>query len=305
MKSPDSLHHRLPAVALGLGLAFASGCHQAYFGVEGTVRGPITPGDSVVVLAAGDIASCGTPGDERTAAILDTIPGLVLALGDNAYTDGSAAEYRACYTPTWGRHLERTRSIPGNHDYHTPGAAAYYAYFGERAGPVGRGWYSFDRGAWHIVALNTSASMAAGSEQERWLRADLAAHPRRCTLAVMHHPRFSSGLHGDNRSVAPLWRALYEAGADVVLSGHDHVYERFLRMAPDGRVDPERGIRSFVVGTGGAHHIGFYRRAAGSQARFDRDWGVLKLTLRADRYEWEFITATDGRSLDHGEEACR
>ena len=293
---------RIPAA---LGLLLASGFLQAYLGAEGTVAGPVAPGDSVVVLAAGDIASCGTPGDERTAALLDTIPGVILALGDNAYSSGSAAEYRDCYAPTWGRHLDRTRAAPGNHDYHTPGAAAYYAYYGERAGPAGRGWHGFDVGAWHVVMLNTSAPMGAGSAQERWLRDDLAAHPGRCALAVLHHPRFSSGLHGDNRSVTPLWRALYEAGVDVVLSGHDHVYERFQRMTPDGRPDPERGIRSFVVGTGGAHHVGFYRRSPGSEVRLDRTWGVLKLTLRADRYEWEFVSAADGRALDHGEDPCR
>ena len=297
---------RRPALpALGLALALAYGCSQAYFGAEGSVAGAVAPGDSVVVLAAGDIASCSTQGDERTAALLDSIPGLILALGDNAYFSGSAAEYQRCYAPNWGRHLDRTRAIPGNHDYHTPGAAAYFAYYGERAGPAGQGWYSFDVGAWHVVSLNSSVPMARGSEQERWLRADLAAHPRKCTLAVMHHPRFSSGLHGANPAVIPLWEALHEAGADVVLSGHDHVYERFVRMAPDGRADPERGIRSFVVGTGGAHHNGFYSRARGSQVRFDGHWGVLKLTLRADRYEWEFITAADGRPLDHGEAACR
>lgn len=302
MRHPDRLHRRL---AIGLGLLLAAACSQAHFGAEGTLRGPAAPGDSVVVLAAGDIASCSTPGDERTAALLDTIPGLVLAMGDNAYFDGSEAEYRECYTPTWGRHLERTRAVPGNHDYHTPGAAAFHAYFGERAGPDGRGYYGFDLGAWHVVMLDTSAPMAAGSAQERWLRDDLAAHPTRCTLAVLHHPRFSSGLHGNNSAVIPLWRALYEAGVDLVLSGHDHVYERFLRLTPDGRPDPERGIRSFVVGTGGAHQVGFFRRSRGSEVRYDGDWGVLKLTLRADRYEWEFVTATAGRALDHGEDPCR
>lgn len=302
MRHPDPLHRHL---ATGLGLLLATACSQAHFGAEGTVRGAVAAGDSAVVLAAGDIASCNTPGDERTAAILDTIPGLVLALGDNAYVHGTEAEYRDCYTPSWGRHRDRTRAAPGNHDYHTPGAAAYYAYFGERAGPAGRGYYSFDVGAWHVVMLNTSAPMAPGSAQERWLRDDLAAHPSRCTLAVLHHPRFSSGLHGNNARVVPLWQALYDAGADVVLSGHDHMYERFLRLTPEGRPDAERGIRSFVVGTGGAHHVGFYRRSRGSEVRFDGDWGVLKLTLRADRYEWEFITATDGRALDHGEDPCR
>jgi hypothetical protein len=302
---PRRIFHRLTLPAFASGLALACGCSQTYLGTEGAVTGAVAPGDSVVVLAAGDIASCATPGDELTAAVLDTIPGLILALGDNAYFSGSAAEYRTCYAPTWGRHLQRTRSAPGNHDYRTAGAAGYFAYFGERAGPPGRGWYSFDVGAWHVVFLNTSARMQPGSEQERWLRADLAAHPRRCTLAVMHHPRFSSGLHGANPAVIPLWRALHEAGADVVLSGHDHVYERFVRMTPEGHPDRERGIRSFVVGTGGAHHVGFYGRAAGSQARLDREWGVLKLTLRADRYEWEFVTAVGGRRLDHGEDPCR
>lgn len=297
--------HRPLSPALACGLLLASGCAQAYFGAEGTVRGPVAPGDSVVVLAAGDVASCRTTGDEATAAILDTLPGVVLALGDNAYFDGSAAEYRDCYARTWGRFLDRTRPAPGNHDYHTPGAAAYFAYFGERAGPAGTGWYSFDVGAWHVVSLNTSAPMAPGSAQERWLRADLAAHPARCALALLHHPRFSSGLHGDNRSVIPLWRALHQAGVDVVLSGHDHVYERFLRMDPGGRPDPERGIRQFVVGTGGAHHVGFYARTRGSQARLSGRWGVLQLTLRAGRYEWAFVDATDGRALDHGEDPCR
>ncbi|HET7231415.1 MAG TPA: metallophosphoesterase [Longimicrobium sp.] len=303
MRHANPLHRRR-VTALGIALA-AAGCGQAYFGGEGTVAGPVAPGDSVVVLAAGDIASCETPGDEHTAAILDTIPGAVLALGDNAYVDGSGAEYRACYTPTWGRHLERTRAAPGNHDYHTRGAAAFFAYFGERAGPPGRGYFSFELGAWHVVMLNTSAPMAAGSAQEQWLRGDLAAHPGRCTLAVLHHPRFSSGVHGDNAPVAPLWRALYDAGADLVLSGHDHVYERFLRLTPDGRPDPGRGIRSFVVGTGGARHTPFRRRARGSEARLDGTWGVLKLTLRADRYEWAFVTAASGRALDHGEDPCR
>ena len=153
--------------------------------------------------------------------------------------------------------------------------------------------------------LNTNLPMAPGSAQEEWLRADLAEHPSRCTLAVLHHPRYSSSLHGSNTSVIPLWRALHEGGADIVLSGHDHVYERFVRMAPDGTPDPERGIRSFVVGTGGARHYRFMRRAPGSAFRLDQSWGVLRLTLRADRYEWEYLDAGGGRALDHGGEACR
>lgn len=288
---------------LALGLALSSGCTGPYFGTEGALAGPPSPGDSVIVLAAGDIADCRTPGDEATASMLDTLSGMILALGDNAYVNGSESEYRDCYASTWGRHLERTWAAPGNHDYNTSGAAAYYAYYGGHAGPQGRGYYSFDAGPWHVVMLNTNVAMLPGSAQEEWLRADLAEHPATCTIAVLHHPRFSSSMHGSNASVVPLWRALHEAGTDVVLSGHDHVYERFLRMTPDRRADPERGIRSFVVGTGGARHYRFLRRAPGSAFRLDQAWGVLRLTLREDRYEWEFL-ATDGRVLDHGGEAC-
>lgn len=295
----------LAAAAAGVGLAGAVGCAGAYYGTEGALAGPMAPGDSLVVLAAGDIADCRTPGDEATAAMLDTLPGMILALGDNAYVDGTEREYRECYAPTWGRHRARTWPAPGNHDYNTRGAAAYYAYYGDRAGAPETGYYSFDAGGWHFVMMNTSLAMGPGSEQERWLRADLASHAGRCTLAVLHHPRFSSSMHGSNSSVVPLWRALYEAGVDLVLSGHDHVYERFLRMAPDGTPDPERGIRSFVVGTGGARHYRFFRAAPGSAFRLDQSWGVLRLTLRQDRYEWEFLDAGDGRSVDHGGEACR
>lgn len=294
----------LVAAAAGA-LIGAMGCAGPYYGTEGALENPVEPGDSLVVLAAGDIADCRSPGDEQTAALLDTIPGMVLALGDNAYVNGTEAEYRDCYAPTWGRHRERTWPAPGNHDYNTPGAAPYYAYFGDRAGEPGRGYYSFGAGDWHIVMLNSNLDVSAGSEQERWLREDLAANPTRCAVAVIHHPLFSSSWHGSNPPVAPLWQALYEAGVDVVLSGHDHVYERFLRMAPDGRPDPDRGIRSFVVGTGGARHYPFVRAAPGSAYRLDRSWGVLRLTLRNDRYEWEFLNAGDGRSMDHGGEACR
>ena len=295
---------RAPGILLpGLVLA-AFGCAGPYFGTEGALAGPMAPGDSLVVLAAGDIADCRTPGDERTAALLDTLPGMILALGDNAYVNGSESEYRNCYAPTWGRHRDRTWPAPGNHDYNTPGAAAYYAYYGDRAGEPGRGYYSFDAGGWHVVMLNTNLRAQAALEQERWLRADLAEHGVPCTIAVLHHPRYSSSMHGSNTFVTPLWRVLHQAGTDVVLSGHDHVYERFLRMGPDGTPDPEHGIRSFVVGTGGARHYRFFRRAPGSAFRLDQTWGVLRLTLRTDRYEWEFLSG-DGRTLDHGGEACR
>ncbi|HEU0053462.1 MAG TPA: metallophosphoesterase, partial [Longimicrobium sp.] len=174
------------------------------------------------VVAAGDIAGCFWRGDEATARLLDGIGGTVLALGDNVYQRGTPDQYTDCYGPTWGRHLERTRAVMGNHDYRTDHGAPYYAYFGERAGPAGKGWYSFDQDGWHVVALNSEVPMGEGSEQLAWLRADLAAHPVRCTLALMHRPRFSTGDHGDSERVKTAFRALYEAGVDVVLSGHDH-----------------------------------------------------------------------------------
>lgn len=288
-----------------LAVTSCGGCRQAYFGSEGMLVEPSPAGDSVVVLAAGDIATCDGEGDERTAAMLDTLPGVVLAVGDNAYYAGTAAEYRDCYAPTWGRHRARTRPAPGNHEYGTPGAAGYFAYFSELAGPPGRGWYSFDLGAWHLVSLNSNVSMAPGSDQDRWLRADLAAHSSRCTLAYFHHPRFSSGPHGSYPSVEPLWRALYEAGADVVLQAHDHGYERFLLMAPDGRPDPQHGLRSFVVGGGGARLYPYRGTVAGSQSRYDRGWSVLRLTLRAGSYEWELLTPGGPQPLEHGGDACR
>jgi 3',5'-cyclic AMP phosphodiesterase CpdA len=196
------------------------------------------------VLAAGDVADCRSPGDEATAAVLDRHGGTVLVLGDAVYESGSHQEFAECYQPTWGRHLHRTRAVPGNHEYHTPGAAGFFDYFGAAAGAPGSGWFSFDLGAWHVVGLNSNCkvvSCAAGSAQHRWLVADLAASGAACTLAFMHHPRFSSGPHGGTTAVAPLFTALHAAGADVVLAGHDHHYER---------THPVDGI-TYVVSGGG------------------------------------------------------
>jgi Calcineurin-like phosphoesterase len=205
---------------------------------------------STTVLAAGDIASCTTSGDEQTAALLDTLPGTVLTLRDTVYDDGSASQFARCYAPSWGRFRDRTYPAPGNHDYQTAGASGYYGFFGPRAGQPGNGWYSFNLGRWHLIALNSNCNAVGGcqpgSEQERWLWADLAAHPARCTLAFWHHPRFSSGTtHGSDPAVGGLWVALYQAGADVVLVGHEHNYERFAPLDPQGRVDPARACGSW------------------------------------------------------------
>ncbi|HEX5725957.1 MAG TPA: metallophosphoesterase, partial [Longimicrobiaceae bacterium] len=206
------------------------------------------------LVGAGDIASCWWRADESTARLLDKIDGVVFTVGDNVYQDGSLRQYARCYAPTWGRHLERTRPTPGNHDYKTRDGAGYFAYFGARAGEPGKGWYSYEVDGWHVVALNTEEEVGEDSEQLRWLREDLRRHRTRCTLAYMHHPRFSSGKHGGRDQLGPLWNLLYASGVEVVLAGHDHHYERFAPQTPDGRLDRAKGIRQFIVGTGGAPH---------------------------------------------------
>lgn len=266
-------------------------------------RGSPPPQNEVVVLAAGDIARCESRDDEATAALLDRLPGEVLTLGDHAYPNASAEDFRRCYHPSWGRHRARTRPTPGNHEYFQPGATPYFDYFGAAAGPRGRGWYSFDVGAWHVVSLNSEVSARAGSQQERWLRDDLQRHRDRCVLAYWHRPRFSSGQHGGTREVAALWRALQEAGAEVVLQAHDHHYERFGPLDADGRPDPN-GVRSFVVGTGGGERRIIRGGATGSMVAINGRPGVLRLTLRARSYAWEFIPVS-GAPMDRGEASCR
>jgi len=257
-----------------------------------------------VLVGAGDIAECSSAGDPATAAILDTIPGTVFTAGDNAYPDGTATDYANCYGPSWGRHKARTRPSPGNHEYHTSGASGYYKYFGAAAGDSGKGYYSYNLGDWHIISLNSNISMSAGSPQEQWLRADLAANTRTCTLAYWHHPRFSSGSHGSSTAPQPLWQALYEFNADVIVSGHDHNYQRFAPQAPAGAADPARGIRQFVVGTGGASHYNFSTQIANTEAYNVDTWGVLKLTLHAASYTWEFVPVAGMTYTDSGTGAC-
>lgn len=260
-----------------------------------------------VVVTAGDIADCASNGDEATALLLDQIDGTVVTLGDNAYPSGSASEFANCYDPTWGRHKVRTYPSPGNHEYYTANASAYFEYFGARAGAPSQGYYSFDLGAWHLIALNSELAVNAGSAQEQWLRADLAAHPTTCTLAYWHKPRFSSGPHGSNANFQALWQALYDYGADVALNGHDHDYERFAPQMPDGTLDAARGIREFVVGTGGVSLYGFVTIAPNSEVRDSATYGVLKLTLHAASYDWQFAPVASTRKpafTDAGTAVC-
>ena len=269
-----------------------------------TVTPKPPPGTGVVFVGAGDISDCGNNNDEATAQLLDGISGTVFTVGDNVYSSGTATQYAQCYDPTWGRHKARTKPSPGNHDYNTSGATGYYGYFGAAAGDPAKGYYSYDLGDWHLIALNSEISVSAGSAQEQWLRADLAASTKRCTLAYWHKPRFSSGTHGSSTTYTPLWQVLYDFNADVVLVGHDHNYQRFAPQTPAGVADPARGIREFVVGTGGESHYVFTTPIANTEAYNTDTFGVLKLTLNAGSYTWEFIPVAGKTYRDSGSGSC-
>ncbi|MBS1817013.1 MAG: metallophosphoesterase [Acidobacteria bacterium] len=267
---------------------------------------PTNPSGPETFVGAGDIAIC-SGNAEATARQLDSIGGTVFTLGDNAYPNGSQQDFRDCYDPTWGRHKARTRPAPGNHDYGTPGAAPYYQYFGANAGGAGLGYYSFDLGAWHIISLNSNVP-DAGASQLSWLRADLAQSTAKCTLAYWHHPIFSSGPNASNagetaiRSYAQqMFRILYDAGADLVLVGHEHLYERFAPQNPDGGLDTARGIRQIIVGTGGVPLYEFQSVKPNSEVRL-RSHGVMRLTLSSDRYQWDFLPVSGAG--DSGTQAC-
>jgi hypothetical protein len=286
-----------------------------------TAAAALTPtAASPVIAAAGDIAcdpkdasfrgGAGTSTRCRMVATSDVLTGLapaaVLPLGDTQYNKAAPSAYQQSYRPSWGRLDAIAHPVPGNHEYQNPGPAGYFAYFGTAAGSA-PGWYSWDVGAWHMVALNSNCAAVGGcgpgSPQEQWLRADLAAHPAACTLAYWHHAPFSSSRNGDDPSVAPLFRALYDAAADVVLSGHNHQYERFAPLDPNGRADAARGVRSFVVGTGGKNLENFPTVRPGSEAR-SKTFGVLGLTLHPGGYDWQFHPVAGSTFSDTGSGAC-
>jgi acid phosphatase type 7 len=288
-----------------------------------------------VVAAAGDIACDpanrsfnGGLGTRTACAQLATSNLLlrrdldaVLPLGDNQYEDGMLAKYQASFDPTWGRLRSLMHPVPGNHEYGDPGAAGYWDYFNGVGQPTGvagdrsLGYYSFDIGTWHVVAINSECSdapsraalapsCAPGSPQEQWLRADLAAHRNLCTLAIWHHPAFTSGLEGPSPVMDSMWQALYDNGADVVLNGHAHLYERFAPQTPQGIPDPVRGIREFVVGTGGKNHQGLRVIAANSEVRNTSAYGILQLTLHPRSYDWRFASVPGSAFTDAGSGAC-
>ncbi|MCA1708070.1 MAG: DNRLRE domain-containing protein [Actinobacteria bacterium] len=260
-----------------------------------------------VILAAGDIASCSSSGDEATAATLAGQRGTVITTGDNAYESGTPQQFTDCYGPSWGKYKARTRPSPGNHEYLTSGASGYFNYFGVAAGDPTKGYYSYDLGNWHVVSLNSNCSIVSCSSsgpQVTWLRANLAANTKPCTLAYWHHARFSSGNHGSSSMVQPLYQALYDYNADLVLVGHDHDYEGFAPMKPTGSIDTARGIRQIVVGTGGRSHSAFGSPVVGSEARNSTAYGVLKVTLKANSYEWQFLPVSGQTFTDSNTQAC-
>jgi acid phosphatase type 7 len=266
------------------------------------------PGADPVLLAAGDIADCDSDGDEATAKLLDGLSGTVAALGDTVYESGTPQQFADCYDPTWGRHKRRTRPAVGNHEYLTSGAAGYFGYFGAAAGDPAKGYYSYDLGSWHIVVLNSNCTpvggCGAGSPQETWLRQDLDAHPTSCTLAYWHHPRFSFGKYTDDPHTQALWQALYEAGAEIVLSGHDHNYQRWAPQTPSGARDDARGIREFVVGTGGKNDYPLKTPPANAEKFNDDTFGILQLTLHPTSYDWQFLPVAGEGFTDSGGSTC-
>jgi len=265
--------------------------------------------EEAILVGAGDIADCrDLSGAEATAKLLEQIPGTVMAVGDLAYPDGSRENFK-CYERTWGRVKARTRPAAGNHEFHAAGATPYFDYFGTAAGDPKRGYYSYELGTWHIVVLNSECrdvrGCDAGSPPVKWLKDDLASHPVACTLAYWHKPLFSSGsAHGNDLEMKPLWQALYDANADVIIGGHDHNYERFAPQDPGGRSDAARGIREFVVGTGGKNHRPILLGKPNSEVRNADAFGVLKLTLRTGAYDWQFIAEAGKQFTDSGTGNC-
>ena len=271
---------------------------------------------TATLVGAGDIASCSQSNDSATARLLGNIPGTVFTLGDNVYPYGSAENFRNCYDPTWGKHKKRTKPSLGNHEYYdqnynmTTAAGPYFDYFGARAGARGEGYYSYDRGAWHIVALNSNCGMVGGCEsdspQGRWLRNDLANNANhQCTMAYFHRPLYSTGTNVAGPDVKPFWGMLHDQGADLIVNGHAHRYERFAPMTPDG-TRSDNGIRQIVAGTGGqpgGSDIS-YADAPNLQRVKTGTYGVLRLSLRSDSYSWKFVRAAGKEFTDSGTNDC-
>jgi acid phosphatase type 7 len=331
--APREVRRRLLLIVAIVMLAATGGCDALF--PRGTT--PAFPGPASlpplpelsppVLIGAGDIAGCGILDEDLdrprdllrvfkkltgeiyydehlTAELLDSIPGVVFTTGDNAYPRGRPEDFEDCYHPSWGKHRNRTRPSAGNHDFGTPGASGYFEYFGALAGDPAKGYYSYRLGGWHILVLNTVLDLGVGSAQLEWVRSELATNGSQCTLAYGHDPRFSSGEHGGEEELQPLWELLHESGVEALISGHDHNYERFAPLSGDGRPDPVHGVRQFVVGTGGAYLRPIAELQPHSEVVDHTSHGLLKLTLHPDRYDWEFVPVRGDPFTDRGSRAC-
>jgi hypothetical protein len=260
-----------------------------------------------VLVGAGDIAVCGATGAVQTGDLLDTIEGTIFTAGDNAYPSGRMEDYMACYNPAWGRHKGRTRPVPGNHEYETvsgSGGIGYFNYFGELAGTSGQGYYTYMVGPWKVIALNSEIGVSAGSAQGAFLRNELTTNsPQNCTVAIWHRPLYTSGPNQPQNDMRDFFRLMFDNKGEIVISGHDHLYERFAPQNADGQRNDASGVRQFVVGTGGVPLYVFGAPRPNSETRIDKAHGVLKLTLSTGRYQWEFI-AVGGAIMDSGTGTC-
>lgn len=265
---------------------------------------PVIGSGTAQMVAIGDTGWCGSLGMHQVAALVERLPGDILLAGDLAYMNGTADDYRRCFDPDWGRMRGRFRPVPGNHEYNDPGAAGYFNYFGGAAGPGRQGYYAFRAATWHVLMLNTNLPITRGSAQFEWARNELQHNRTRCAVAVWHHPYASSGPNGMHGNARDIWGLINELGVEIVISGHDHFYERFAPQDHDYRYDPANGTRQFIVGTGGAPLYRPVTRGPNTEAVVEAH-GALRLTLSPSSYAWEFVEASSGRSIDVGSAACR
>lgn len=301
-----SMGHKAPILALLLAVSAAcSGSPSGPSPGGGPVVpiGPVVTNLTVTMLGVGDIGQCGRPEVAQTARLVAGLDGDLLLAGDIAYFQGTTANFRDCFDPFWGQFRSRWHPVPGNHEYESAGAAPYFAYFGEAAGPAGLGYYSFRAGDWLILMLNSNVPATSGSPQWNFVRDELQRQTTPCTMAVWHHPLFSSGPNGPTGSMRDMWALLETSRVEVVLNGHDHLYERFARQRSDGSADPVNGIRQFTAGTGGAQLSNFVRVAPNSEERIMK-YGVVRFTLRPAQIDWEFL-GIDGSLADKGLDTCR
>jgi hypothetical protein len=282
--------------------AFAA-CSNSPSGPSSTPP-PLVPGPtSATLLAVGDIGMCGSAGTETTAQLAARLEGTLILAGDIAYLHGSAQDFARCFHPFWGQFSDRWFAVPGNHEYESANAQPFFDYFADAAGEAGRGYFAFYAGDWMVLMLNSMLSTGANSDQGQFVRRQLDSRRPRCAMAVWHHPLYSSGPNGPNGQMHDLWEVLVDAGVEIVVNGHDHLYEHFGRQNADGQLSVE-GIRQFTVGTGGATLYPFVTVAANSQARISKH-GILRLALMPGSYRWEFLTTPGGTVEDSGSDVCR